>query len=89
MDLESKCKTMVVTRSIIIIHLTSSMWLKWWKTFYAGHTVVYSLQHQTIQENLLVGGYLLLSLLLYICFFRSGISLGSIRPVARTRQNTK
>ena len=74
---------------IIINHLITSMWLKQGNTFYSGESVVSALQNQTTEQNLQVGGYMLVSLVFYIYFFRSGMSLGSMSPVARIRQNTK
>ena len=74
---------------IIINNIMSSMWLKQGNTFYSGESIVNAIKNQTTEQNLQVGGYMIVSLVFYIFFFRSGMSLGSISPVARIRQNTK
>lgn len=74
---------------IIINNSMSTMWLKQGNTFYSGESVVSAIQNQTTEQNLQVAGYMIVSLVFYIFFFRSGMSLGSISPEARIRQNTK
>jgi hypothetical protein len=57
---------------VIMNHILTSMWLKWGKTFYPLQTVVYTLKTQRTEQNILVAGYMLVSVIFYIYFFRSG-----------------